>query len=162
MAQQQPCERGRERAHAGLPFKTALESARPRPRGAGAPELCERSALSIQRRAQGRPGAGRTHGPRANENARGRNHRYEPNNRRVQTVVATLIVFTDDSSSSSASAGVFQPSVFLGRALRAAATADMSSALWILRSEPFGKYCRSNPLVFSFVPRCQGLLGSQK
>src|SRR6266853_1583846 len=82
--------------------------------------------------------------------------------RRVQTVVATLIVFTDDSSSSSASAGVFQPSVFLGRALRAAATADMSSALWILRSEPFGKYCRSNPLVFSFVPRCQGLLGSQK
>src|SRR5258708_31446134 len=38
---------------------------------------------------------------------------------RGQTVVATLIVFTDDSSSSSASAGVFQPSVFLGRALRA-------------------------------------------
>jgi hypothetical protein len=66
-------------AHARLPFKTASKSARARPRGAGAPELCERSALFIQR-AQGRLGAGRTHGPRANENARGRNHRYEPNN----------------------------------------------------------------------------------
>ena len=27
---------------------------------------------------------------------------------------------------------------------------------------PFGKYCRSSPLVFSFVSRCQGLCGSQK
>ena len=27
---------------------------------------------------------------------------------------------------------------------------------------PFGKYCRSNPLVFSFEPRCQGCCGSQK
>jgi len=25
-----------------------------------------------------------------------------------------------------------------------------------------GKYCRSSPFVFSFVPRCQGLCGSQK
>ena len=25
-----------------------------------------------------------------------------------------------------------------------------------------GKYCRSSPLVFSLVPRCQGLCGSQK
>lgn len=30
--------------------------------------------------------------------------------------------------------------VFLGRALRAAATAEISSALWMLRSVPFGKY----------------------
>ena len=36
--------------------------------------------------------------------------------------------FTHASNSSSASAGVFQPSVFLGLALRAAATADISSA----------------------------------
>ena len=27
---------------------------------------------------------------------------------------------------------------------------------------PFGKYCRSSPLVFSLVPRCHGLWGSQK
>ncbi len=27
---------------------------------------------------------------------------------------------------------------------------------------PFGKYCLSKPFVFSFDPRCQGLLGSQK
>lgn len=50
------------------------------------------------------------------------------------------ICSTHDSNSSSASAGVFQPKVFLGRALRAAATAAMSSALWTLRSVPFGKY----------------------
>src|SRR5271163_4599405 len=30
------------------------------------------------------------------------------------------------------------------------------------RSVPRGKYCRSSRLVFSFVPRCQGLCGSQK
>src|SRR5690348_8527321 len=49
----------------------------------------------------------------------------------AQTVVATPVrfLFTGDSNSSSASAGVFQPSVFLGRPLRAAATADISSAL---------------------------------
>jgi hypothetical protein len=27
---------------------------------------------------------------------------------------------------------------------------------------PLGRYCRSSPLVFSQVPRCQGLRGSQK
>jgi hypothetical protein len=30
------------------------------------------------------------------------------------------------------------------------------------KSVPFGKYCRSRPLVFSFDPRCHGLCGSQK
>ena len=30
------------------------------------------------------------------------------------------------------------------------------------RSVPLGKYWRSRPLVFSLVPRCQGLWGSQK
>lgn len=65
----------------------------------------------------------------------------------IQAVVATPVIFAHDSKSSSASAGVFQPSVFLGRPLRAAATADSSSALWMLRSVPFGKYCRSKPLV---------------
>ncbi|MBM7487858.1 hypothetical protein ACVWWI_006591 [Bradyrhizobium sp. USDA 3686] len=59
---------------------------------------------------------------------------------RIQAVVATPIVFTHDSNSSSASAGVFQPKVFLGRALRAAATAAIMTALWTLRSVPFGKY----------------------
>jgi Protein of unknown function (DUF1236) len=27
---------------------------------------------------------------------------------------------------------------------------------------PFGKYCLSRPLLFSFEPRCHGLCGSQK
>ena len=35
-------------------------------------------------------------------------------------------------------------------------------AVCLLRSVPFGKYCRSRPFVFSFVPRCHGLWGSQK
>ena len=30
------------------------------------------------------------------------------------------------------------------------------------KSVPFGKYWRSNPLVFSSVPRCHGLYGSAK
>jgi hypothetical protein len=61
-----------------------------------------------------------------------------------------------------ASAGVLQPRVLRGLALSAAATAARSSAPCMLRSVPFGKYCRSRPLVFSFVPRCHGLCGSQK
>jgi putative transposase len=61
-----------------------------------------------------------------------------------------------------ASAGVFQPRVLRGLALRVAATAAIVSALCVLRSVPFGKYWRSNPLVFSLAPRCQGLWGSQK
>ena len=60
--------------------------------------------------------------------------------RRIQTVVATRTVCPHGSNSSSTSAGVFQPKVFLGRAFRAAATAVISSALWMLRSVPFGKY----------------------
>jgi hypothetical protein len=61
----------------------------------------------------------------------------------------------DISNWSSASAGVFQASVFRGRELSAAATAAISSLLCVLRSVPFGKYWRSSPLVFSLVPRCQ-------
>ncbi len=44
-----------------------------------------------------------------------------------------------------------------GLALSAAATAARSSAPCTLRSLPFGKYCHSSPLVFSFVLRCRGL-----
>ena len=36
------------------------------------------------------------------------------------------------------------------------------SALCTVRSVLLGKYWRSSPLVFSFVPRCQGECGSQK
>jgi transposase-like protein len=80
---------------------------------------------------------------------------------RVQGVVATL-AGVDRSTSSKASAGVLQPRVFRGLALSVAATAASASALCVLRSVPLGKYCRSSPLVFSFVPRCHGLCGSQK
>ena len=65
-------------------------------------------------------------------------------------------------SSLKASNGVFQPRVFRGRRLSVAATAATSLALCRLRSVPLGKYWRSRPLVFSFVPRCHGLRGSQK
>jgi hypothetical protein len=39
------------------------------------PELCIFSKPSKQQTAQGRPGAGRTHGPPANKKARGSHHR---------------------------------------------------------------------------------------
>src|SRR3954451_7205112 len=80
---------------------------------------------------------------------------------RIQVVVATAVC-ADLSSSSKASAGVLHPSVLRGRPFSVAATAARASALCMLRSVPLGKYCRSSPLVFSFVPRCQGLCGSQK
>src|SRR3954471_3629475 len=80
----------------------------------------------------------------------------------IQVVVATRPMWVVRRNWSRASAGVLQPRVFRGLLLRAIATAARSSALCTLRSVPFGKYWRSSPLVFSFVPRCQGLWGSQK
>ena len=72
-------------------------------------------------------------GKKARSPGRARNKLLKPLRRegrgRAQTVVATPAFFIDESNWSSASAGVFQPSVFLGRALRAVATADISSAL---------------------------------
>ena len=41
--------------------------------------------------------------------------------------------------------------------MSAAATAARSSGQWRARSVPLGKYWRSSPLVFSLVPRCQGV-----
>src|SRR5215472_9061832 len=101
---------------------------------------------------------------------RGSRHRHMPHQEagytsaagRIQAVVATESLLADRSNWPSASAGVFQSSVFRGRELRAAATAAISTALCMLRSVPFGKYWRSNPFVFSLVPRCHGLWGSQK
>jgi hypothetical protein len=54
------------------------------------------------------------------------------------------------------SIGLRQPSVFRGLPFSSAAT--LSSSSWVCkdRSVPFGKYCRSSPLVFSLVPRCHG------
>jgi hypothetical protein len=49
-----------------------------------------------------------------------------------------------------------------GRVLRVWAMAAMSSAVQRERSVSFGKYWRNQPLVFSLVPRCHGLLGSAK
>ena len=79
-----------------------------------------------------------------------------------QGVVATRPHWCESSSSLKASEGVLQRRVFRGRRLSVAATAAMSRALCRLRSVPLGKYWRSRPLVFSFVPRCHGLRGSQK
>src|SRR5205823_7640075 len=81
---------------------------------------------------------------------------------RIQSIVATLLVGGDSSSLLSTSAGVFQPSVLRGRLLSVSATA--LRWLWFQRAKsvPLGKYWRSKPLVFSLVPRCHGLCGSQK
>jgi hypothetical protein len=76
---------------------------------------------------------------------------------RIQLVVATRFRFSEFSSSLSASAGVRHPRVFLGRVFSVIATACRSVVLCALKLVPFGKYWRSNPLVFSLVPRCHGL-----
>ena len=81
---------------------------------------------------------------------------------RIQSVVATLSCWAECRSSSRASAGVRHLRVLRGRVLRARATASRSSRLCRARSVPLGKYWRSRPLVFSLVPRCHGLWGSQK
>ncbi len=49
-----------------------------------------------------------------------------------------------------------------GLLLSAAWMASRSSTLHRDRSLPLGEYWRSNPLVFSLVPRCQGEFGSAK
>ena len=67
-----------------------------------------------------------------------------------------------NSRSPISSIGFLNASRLRGRSLSSWATHSRSEALWIERSVPFGKYWRSRPLVFSFVPRCQGECGSQK
>src|SRR5271163_1554728 len=106
-----------------------------------------------------RPGRPRTGAPRpkACQPRRPRSSQRSRRPRRIQAVVATRSLSADRRNRSSASAGVFQSSVFRGRELRAAATAAISLALCMLRSVPLGKYWRSSPLVFSLVPRCHGL-----
>lgn len=90
----------------------------------------------------------------------GREHSYYLKSGRrtqAQLVVATLLCGAERSSSLNASASVRQPSGFHGRVFKARATAFSSLARCALTSVPFGKYCRSSPLVFSSVPRCHGL-----
>src|SRR5215813_9707562 len=62
----------------------------------------------------------------------------------------------------SLSAGVSNPKVFRGRWLSRRAILFRLAWEKCERSVPLGKYCRSKPLVFSLLPRCQGLRGSQK
>lgn len=81
---------------------------------------------------------------------------------RIQPVVATPSIISVLSKWSRASAGVCQSRVLRGRVFSAWATAYNSSAPCLLRSVPLGMYCRSTPLVFSLLPLCQGLYGSQK
>ena len=81
---------------------------------------------------------------------------------RVQSVDATPACWSERRCSSNASAGVRQSRIFRGRELSSAATASRSPLVHLERSVPFGKYWRNSPLVFSLVPRCQGLRGSVK
>lgn len=78
---------------------------------------------------------------------------------RIQAVVATPIVFTHASSASSASAGVFHPSVFLGRALRNARFEICWGALgaaefcwhaardYVMNRKQFGRALAANQLI---------------
>ena len=56
----------------------------------------------------------------------------------------------------STSKGVRKLRRFLGRLLIISTKCCRSSSVTSAKEVPFGKNCRSRPLVFSFVPRCQG------
>jgi len=58
-------------------------------------------------------------------------------------------------------AGVSYSNVLRGRSGNCRATAFSFALEYTDTSVPFGKYCLSKPLVFSFDPLCQGLHGSQ-
>jgi len=73
---------------------------------------------------------------------------------RPQPVAATARLNTSE--------GFIQSSVCRGRELSWRATAARSAREYRLRSAPFGKYWRRSPFVFSLLPRCHGLCGSQK
>src|ERR1700692_4181658 len=60
------------------------------------------------------------------------------------------------------SAGVSNCKVSRGRSFSCRATLFRWACECTDKSVPFGKYCLSRPLVFSFDPRCHGLCGSQK
>src|SRR4051812_42048805 len=66
------------------------------------------------------------------------------------------------SRSRRASAGGRQLRVLRGRPLSSTATAGGGSGGGTDRAVAFGKDWGSSPLVFSLLPRCQGLAGSQK
>ena len=66
------------------------------------------------------------------------------------------------NASASACEGVLKPRVCRGRPFSSAAIASRAGWSSWRRSALLGRYWRSRPLVFSLLPRCQGLRGSQK
>jgi hypothetical protein len=60
------------------------------------------------------------------------------------------------------SCGVFQPRAFQGRCLRRFSTSRSVSESWTATQLPSGKYWRSSPFAFSFVPRRQKLGGRKR
>ena len=56
----------------------------------------------------------------------------------------------------STSKGVRKFKRFLGRLFISSTMFCKSSSEMLAKEVPFGKNCRSRPLVFSFVPRCHG------
>src|SRR5262245_57667464 len=71
-----------------------------------------------------------------------------------QGVIATALANACD--------GVIQPRVCRGRVLSERAILSSSRCVHCERSVDLGRYWRSSPLVFSLLPRCQGLLGLTK
>lgn len=60
------------------------------------------------------------------------------------------------------SMGHLKPKRLRGRIFSCSEMASSSSWLCTDRSVPLGKYWWIRPLMFSLLPRCQGLCGSQK
>jgi transposase len=75
---------------------------------------------------------------------------------------AAMISMRQRDAVSRVAAGVWKPSVSLGRVLSLRAISSSCSWVSCEKFVPFGRYWRSRPLVFSLEPRCHGLCGSQK
>ena len=67
-----------------------------------------------------------------------------------------------NTRAASVSTGVAKPSVMRGLELSCLMTAASSLLAEDRQVVPLGNYWRRSPLVFSLVPRCHGLRGSQK
>ena len=61
-----------------------------------------------------------------------------------------------------ASAGVLQSRALPWSCIQRVSDGLQGFGAMLAEIGSLGKYCRSSPLVFSFVPRCHGLCGSQK
>ena len=81
---------------------------------------------------------------------------------RIPVVVANQMVMSCSRHRAMSWLGLRSPRQSRGLSFSSVATSRMRPSVTVSKSIPLGKYCRSRPLVFSLLPRCQGEWGSAK